>query len=61
MWKSHGIGFLKMGIHLVAIHDDNLGNSDMAQGGNRLLYRRNSIRKMTRNSKAPNVGLVDHA
>ena len=50
-----------MGIHLVAIHDDNLGNSDMAQGGNRLLYRRNSIRKMTRNSKAPNVGLVDHA
>lgn len=61
MLKTLGTGLLKMGIHLVTIHDDNLGNSDMAHGGNRLLYHRNSIRKMTRNSKAPNVGLVDHA
>jgi hypothetical protein len=61
MLESLGIGFLEMDIHLVAIHDDNLGNFDMAWGGNRLLYRRNNTRKMTRNSKASNVGLVGHA
>lgn len=61
MLESLGIGFLETVIHLVAILDDNLSNFDMAWGGNRLLYRRNNVRKMTRNSNASNVGLVGHA
>lgn len=60
MLKSLGIGLSKMGIRLVAIHDHNLGNSNMACRGNNLLYDRYYIREMTRNFKMPNVDLVDH-